>query len=148
MSYILKWRECLPPIQLVFSSKSKSPKPISFDRPDLACSVIKLSHYTSNSSKEHWKVLVRVLRYLKYTLNYGLHYSRYPKVLEGYCEANRISDTKDSVTPRFSKDSVWFCGVRFGLEHGLGLLKLGSDNFGPDDFRLNLLGVLYLEKEK
>ncbi|GFP97577.1 retrovirus-related pol polyprotein from transposon tnt 1-94 [Phtheirospermum japonicum] len=53
-------------------------------RPDLTCSVNKLSRYTSNPSKEHWKALARVLRYLKYTPNVGLHYGRYPSVLEGY----------------------------------------------------------------
>ena len=41
-------------------------------------------------------MLVRVLRYLRYTLNYGLHYLRYLAVLEGYSDANWISDTKDS----------------------------------------------------
>ncbi|XP_073152069.1 uncharacterized protein [Henckelia pumila] len=29
-------------------------------------------------------------------MDYGLHYSTYPSVLEGYCDANWISDTKDS----------------------------------------------------
>ena len=40
--------------------------------------------------------MVRVLRYLRYTLNYRLHYLRYTVVLEGYSDANWISDTKDS----------------------------------------------------
>ena len=55
-----------------------------------------MSRYTSNLGKDHWKALVRVLRYLKYTLNYGLHYTWYPTVLEGYSDANWISDTKDT----------------------------------------------------
>ncbi|XP_047947314.1 secreted RxLR effector protein 161-like [Salvia hispanica] len=67
-------------------------------RPDIACAVNKLSRYTSNTSKEHWRTLVRVLRYLKYTQNHGLHFSRYPPVLEGYCDANWISDNKDSLS--------------------------------------------------
>ena len=33
-----------------------------------------------------------MLRYLKYTITYGLHYTRYPPVLEGYSDANWISD--------------------------------------------------------
>ena len=33
---------------------------------------------------------------MKYTVNYGLHYTRYPAVLEGYSDANRISDIKDT----------------------------------------------------
>ena len=55
-----------------------------------------MSRYTSNPGPDHWKAIVQVLRYLKYTQNYGLHYSKYPAILEGYCYANWISDTKDS----------------------------------------------------
>ncbi|KAL0413687.1 UNVERIFIED_CONTAM: Retrovirus-related Pol polyprotein from transposon TNT 1-94 [Sesamum radiatum] len=65
-------------------------------RPDIAYAVNKLSRFTSNPSKNHWKGLIRVLRYLKYTSNYGLHYTRYPVVLEGYSDANWISDSKDT----------------------------------------------------
>ena len=64
--------------------------------PDIAYVVNKLSRYTSNPGPDHWKAIVRVLRYLKYTKNYRFHYSKYPVVLEGYCDANWISDTKDS----------------------------------------------------
>jgi len=32
------------------------------------------------------------MRYLKGTMSYGIHYTGYPKVLEGYCDANWISD--------------------------------------------------------
>ncbi|KAH9698737.1 hypothetical protein KPL71_024118 [Citrus sinensis] len=45
---------------------------------------------------DHWKAIVRVFRYLRYTRNYGLHYTRYPEVLEGFSDANWISDVKDS----------------------------------------------------
>ncbi|KAL0388370.1 UNVERIFIED_CONTAM: Retrovirus-related Pol polyprotein from transposon TNT 1-94 [Sesamum radiatum] len=65
-------------------------------RPDIAYAVNKLNRFTSNPSKDHWKGLIRVLRYLKYTSNYGLHYTRYPAVLEGYSDANWISDSKDT----------------------------------------------------
>ena len=63
---------------------------------DIAYAVNKLSRFTNNLGKYHWKALVRVLRYLRYTLNYGLHYLSYPTVLERYSDANWISDTKDS----------------------------------------------------
>ena len=56
--------------------------------PDIAYAVNKLSRFTSNPSKDHWKALVRVLRYIKYTKDYGLHYTKYPAVLEGYSDAN------------------------------------------------------------
>ncbi|KAK1422305.1 hypothetical protein QVD17_25324 [Tagetes erecta] len=65
-------------------------------RPDLAYAVSKLSRYTSNPSVEHWKSITRLLRYLRYTRNYGLHYNRNPAVIEGYTDANWISDMKDS----------------------------------------------------
>ena len=65
-------------------------------RPDLAYSVGKLSRYTSNLGVDHWKAIIKVLRYLRYTQNYGLHYTRYPVVLEGCSDANWISDMKDT----------------------------------------------------
>ncbi|KAL0413209.1 UNVERIFIED_CONTAM: Retrovirus-related Pol polyprotein from transposon TNT 1-94 [Sesamum radiatum] len=58
--------------------------------------VNKLSRFTSNPSKDHWKELTWVLRYLKYTSNYGLHYTRYPAVLEGFSDANWTFDSKDT----------------------------------------------------
>ena len=65
-------------------------------RPDIAYAVSKLSRFTSNPGDNHWKAIIRVLRYLRYTQNYGLFYSGYPAVPEGYCDANWISDSKDS----------------------------------------------------
>ena len=65
-------------------------------RPDIAYSVSKLSRYTSNLGVDYWKAIIRVLRYLRYTHNYGLHYTRYPPVLEGYSDANWISNMKDT----------------------------------------------------
>ena len=39
---------------------------------------------------------MRVLKYLRFTRDYGLHYTRYPAVLEIYSDANWISNVKDS----------------------------------------------------
>ncbi|XP_057468692.1 uncharacterized protein LOC130757890 [Actinidia eriantha] len=64
--------------------------------PDIAYSVSRLSRYTSNPGSDHWKAIVRLLRYLRYTRDFGLHYTKFPAVLEGYCDANWISDMKDS----------------------------------------------------
>ena len=69
---------------------------MSCTRPDIAYTVSKLSRYTSNPSADHWKAITRVLRYLRYTRNYGLHYTQYPAVLEGYTDASWISDIKGS----------------------------------------------------
>ena len=51
--------------------------------PDVAYAVSKLSRYTSNPRFDHWKAIIRVLRYLRHTQNYGFHYTKYPAVLEG-----------------------------------------------------------------
>ena len=69
---------------------------MSCTRLDIAYAVSKLSRYTSNPNGDHWKGIVRVLRYLRYTRDYGLHYIRYPAILEGYSDANWISDVKNS----------------------------------------------------
>ena len=39
---------------------------------------------------------MRVLKNLRFTLNYGLHYTRYSTIIEGYSYANWISNVKDS----------------------------------------------------
>ncbi|GJW05862.1 hypothetical protein Tco_1568285 [Tanacetum coccineum] len=69
---------------------------MNYTRPDLTYSVSRLSRYLHNLSKDHWDALVRVLQYLKHTIDYGLHYTKYPPVLEGYCDANWISNHNDS----------------------------------------------------
>ena len=54
---------------------------MSCTRPDIAYTISRLSRYTSNPSADHWKAIVRVLRYSRYTHNYKLHYIRYPVIL-------------------------------------------------------------------
>ncbi|KAL6321913.1 hypothetical protein AAG906_035622 [Vitis piasezkii] len=49
-------------------------------RLDIVYSINKMEIYTNNLAKEHWFTLVRVLRYLKHTIEYGLHYIRYPSI--------------------------------------------------------------------
>jgi hypothetical protein len=64
-------------------------------RPDISFAVSKLSQFMSNPGDNHWCALERVLRYLNGTVNYGIHYTVYPKVLEGYCDANWIFDADE-----------------------------------------------------
>ncbi|XP_058749197.1 secreted RxLR effector protein 161-like [Vicia villosa] len=64
-------------------------------RPDVAYVVNRLSRYTHNPSKDHWGALNRLLRYLKGTMDWGLHYVSYPKVLGGYCDVNWVTDDKE-----------------------------------------------------
>ena len=65
-------------------------------RPDIACAVSKLSRFTVSPNENHWKAMKRLLGYLRHTQDYALHYTEYPAVLEGYCDANWITGTKDT----------------------------------------------------
>jgi hypothetical protein len=67
----------------------------SATRPDISFAVSKLSRFVSNLGDDHWCALERVLRYLKCTMSLGIHYTGYPTVLEGYCDANWIFDADD-----------------------------------------------------
>ncbi|GKC22914.1 hypothetical protein Tco_1025064 [Tanacetum coccineum] len=64
-------------------------------RPDIAFVVGKISRYTSNPSALHWQALGRVFQYLKGTVDYGLTYSGYPSVIEGYSDASWINNMED-----------------------------------------------------
>jgi hypothetical protein len=61
-------------------------------RPGILFAVSKLSRFTSNLGNDHWRVLERVMHYLVGTMDYRIHYSGYPAVLEGYSDANWISN--------------------------------------------------------
>ncbi|KAL6312007.1 hypothetical protein AAG906_017660 [Vitis piasezkii] len=77
-------------------NKGESVSKVEYSRTDIAYAVSKLSRYTSNPGAKHWQGIIRVLKYLRFTRDYGLHYTRYPAVLEGYSDANWISNVKDS----------------------------------------------------
>jgi hypothetical protein len=65
-------------------------------RPDIAYLVSKLSRFTSNSSMNHCQVIKKkVLKYLRYTVDYGLHYTGYQIILERYNDINWIINIKD-----------------------------------------------------
>jgi hypothetical protein len=65
-------------------------------RPDISFAVRKLSRFVSNPRDVHLQALERVMHYLKGTASYGIHYSRYPRVLEGYSDSNWISDVDET----------------------------------------------------
>jgi hypothetical protein len=64
----------------------------STTRPNILFAMSKLSWFTSNLGDDHWHALERVIHYLVSTMDYEIHYSGYPAVLEGYSDANWISD--------------------------------------------------------
>ena len=61
----------------------------------------------------------RLLGYLKHTQDYALHYTEYPAVLEGYCDANWITGTKDTKSTS---------GYIFTLGGGDSVLKIIQTN--------------------
>ena len=64
-------------------------------RPDIAFAVGKLCRYTSNPSSVHWHAINRVLKHLRKTIDYGIVYTGYPSILEGYTDASWITDSED-----------------------------------------------------
>ena len=64
-------------------------------RPDIAYIVGRLSRYTQSPNQNHWIVVCRVFKYLRSTINYGLYSIRFPSVLEGFSDANWISDSDE-----------------------------------------------------
>ena len=67
----------------------------SATRPNISFAVSKLSRFVSKPGDDHWHALERVLRYLKGTVSYGIHYTGYLRVLEGYSDSNWISDADE-----------------------------------------------------
>ncbi|KAK1664278.1 hypothetical protein QYE76_052437 [Lolium multiflorum] len=51
--------------------------------------------YTEKEGDDHWHALERIMRYLKGTASYGIHYSWYPRVLEVYSDSKWISDADE-----------------------------------------------------
>ena len=62
----------------------------------------------SNLGDDHWHALKRVLRYLKGTMSYVIHYFGHLAVLEGYSDSNCISDI----------DQIYTSGYVFTLGGG------------------------------
>jgi hypothetical protein len=67
----------------------------SATRPHISFDVSKLSQIVSNPGDDHGHALESVLRYIKGTMTLGIHYTGYPIVLEGYYDANWISDADE-----------------------------------------------------
>jgi hypothetical protein len=67
----------------------------SATRPDFSFVVSKLSRFVSNTGDDNWNALGRVMRYLKGTMDYGIHYTGYPRILEGYSDLNWISNANE-----------------------------------------------------
>ncbi|XP_070036284.1 secreted RxLR effector protein 161-like [Nicotiana tomentosiformis] len=69
---------------------------MNFIRTDITYVVCRLSRYTHNPNREHWSALARLIKYLRGTVNYGILYSGFLSTLEGYSDANWISDSDET----------------------------------------------------
>ena len=77
----------------------------SATRPDISFTVSKLSWFVSNLGDTHWHALERVLCYLNGIMSYGIHFTGYPRVLEGYSDANWISHVDELESPSLVLDN-------------------------------------------
>ena len=68
-------------------------------RSDAEFPVSQLGRFADNPGSQHWKALIKVLRYLRSTSNFGLHYSidKLPQLLTAYSDAdwgNNLDDRR------------------------------------------------------
>lgn len=57
-------------------------------RHGIAYAMNRVTRYTQNLNKDHWKALNRIMRYLRGAMDCGLHFCGKPSVFEGYTDAN------------------------------------------------------------
>ena len=63
--------------------------------PDIVYAIVRLSRNTQSVNKNHWVAISRVLKYLRGTSDYCLCYSGFPNALEGFSDANWISNSNE-----------------------------------------------------
>jgi histone deacetylase 1/2 len=69
---------------------------LTYTRPDLSFAVNQLSQFMQVPRLIHWQTLKRMLRYVKGTLHYGLHFKLGANLnITGFSDANCGCDTKD-----------------------------------------------------
>ena len=61
---------------------------MNYTRPDIAYVVSRLSRYTHNPSSERWNALHRLIRFLRGTINWCLHFIKFSASLESFCDAD------------------------------------------------------------
>jgi hypothetical protein len=63
--------------------------------PDISFSVNQLCQHMHAPTSTHWSAAKRVLRYLKSSVDHGLHYTKGPLHLFAYCDSDRAGDPDD-----------------------------------------------------
>jgi len=124
---------------------------MSFSRPDIAYAVSRLNRYTQYPSQDHWDAFARLMRYLRGTMDYAIEYSGFLAMLEGYSDANWISDSDETkstsgyvftlgsgtITWRSAKQTII---ARSTMESELFALEMtGSEAEWLKNFLINIL---------
>jgi hypothetical protein len=69
---------------------------VTITRPELSYAVNRVCQFMHQPLESHWKVVKRILRYLKGTIDFGLHLQKDSNLsLVGYCDADWASDPND-----------------------------------------------------
>ena len=69
---------------------------MNFSRPDIAYVIHRLSRYTHSPTQDHWDAFARLMRYVRGTMDYGIEYGGFLIILEGYSNANQISNLDET----------------------------------------------------
>jgi hypothetical protein len=64
-------------------------------RPDIAFSINQLCQHMHTPSILHWTAAKRVLRYLKWTIDHGLWYTKGPLILQAFCDSDWACNPDD-----------------------------------------------------
>ncbi|XP_071731674.1 secreted RxLR effector protein 161-like [Rutidosis leptorrhynchoides] len=86
-------------------------------RPDIAYVVGKLSIFTINPSTQHRDAINILFKYLKPTMDYGITYSGFPSIIEGYSDASWITNIEDHSSTTDCKFLLEEANVHYKFEH-------------------------------
>ncbi|XP_073831868.1 uncharacterized protein [Musca autumnalis] len=80
-------------------------------RPDICFAVGYLARYQENPSELHWQHLKRIVRYLKGTISYKLHFKPNDETILGFVDADWASDATDRKSVSGYVFKVYGCTV-------------------------------------
>ena len=82
---------------------------LTFMRPDLAFSIGYVSKFMQQLMTEHLQAIKRIIRYVAGTLDYDLHYSRYPDAAH-FIDYSDSDHTGDIDTSKSTSRTMFFLG--------------------------------------
>lgn len=69
---------------------------LSFIRPDIACAMLRVSKFMHQPKEIHWQAIKRILKYLKFTVSYALHFlNNSNHSLQGFNDVDWAADKYD-----------------------------------------------------